>query len=86
MLDQDRSSGGGGTRTKTARRIALVVAATLIPASTGFGIDSPLLQHEDDVTAVAFSPDGKTVLTGSHDHTARLWDARTGAPRGKPMN
>jgi tetratricopeptide (TPR) repeat protein len=29
--------------------------------------------------AVAFSPDGKRVLTGSDDGTARVWDAQTGA-------
>ena len=34
--------------------------------------------------AVAFSPDGKTVLTGSGDRTARLWDAATGRPIGRP--
>ncbi len=26
-----------------------------------------------------------TVLTGSTDNTARLWDTETGAPRGEPM-
>jgi hypothetical protein len=30
------------------------------------------------VTAVAFSPDGARMLTGSGDNTARLWDAATG--------
>jgi WD40 repeat protein len=35
--------------------------------------------HTDGVPAVAFSPDGKQVLTGSYDKTARLWDAATGA-------
>ncbi len=34
---------------------------------------------------MAFSPDGQTVLTGSDDQTARLWDARTAAPRGEPL-
>ena len=38
-----------------------------------------LAGHTDSVTAVAFSPDGKRVLTGSYDNTARLWDAATGA-------
>ncbi len=35
--------------------------------------------------AVAFSPDGRTILTASVDKTARLWDAATGQPVGLPM-
>ncbi|HEX9801835.1 MAG TPA: caspase family protein, partial [Gammaproteobacteria bacterium] len=34
--------------------------------------------HTDYVSAVAFSPDGRFVLTGSRDHSARLWEAATG--------
>ncbi|HKN51406.1 MAG TPA: WD40 repeat domain-containing protein, partial [Amycolatopsis sp.] len=30
--------------------------------------------HTDHVNTVAISPDGRTLLTSSHDHTARLWD------------
>jgi len=30
------------------------------------------------VYAVAWSPDGQRVVTGSEDHTARIWDAETG--------
>ncbi len=32
------------------------------------------------MASVAFSPDGKTILTGSNDRMARLWDAATGRP------
>ena len=34
--------------------------------------------HDDDVTSVAFSPDGKYVVSGSDDNTARVWEAGTG--------
>src|SRR5262249_24214666 len=45
----------------------------------------PPLQHRGLVYAIAFSPDGKAVLTGAHDRTARLWDATTGRPLGPPF-
>jgi WD40 repeat protein len=35
--------------------------------------------------ALAFSPDSNIILTGSWDHTARLWDAATGMPIGPPL-
>jgi len=46
--------------------------------SSGWGERTVLRGHTDTVTAVAFSQDGTRVLTGSEDHTARLWDAGTG--------
>jgi WD40 repeat protein len=42
-----------------------------------------VLSHQG--RAVAFSPDGKTVLTGSGDKTARLWEAATGKAVGPPL-
>jgi WD40 repeat protein len=34
--------------------------------------------HEDYVRALAYSPDGSRIATGSRDRTAKLWDAETG--------
>ncbi len=39
--------------------------------------------HERGVASLAFSPDGKTLASSSWDLTIRLWDARTGEPRGE---
>ncbi|TGO07686.1 hypothetical protein BTUL_0253g00020 [Botrytis tulipae] len=34
--------------------------------------------HTSTVTSVAFSPDGKQIVSGSYDNTIRLWDTTTG--------
>jgi WD40 repeat protein/tetratricopeptide (TPR) repeat protein len=44
-----------------------------------------VFSHDGAVTKAAFSPDGKTILTGSSDQTARLWDPLTGEPVGQPL-
>ncbi|MFC2080140.1 hypothetical protein ACFLRQ_01560 [Bacteroidota bacterium] len=33
-----------------------------------------IAKHEDYIRSVAFSPDGKSILTGSSDNTACMWD------------
>ena len=58
-------------------------ARTLL-ASWCFHEPLPLI-HDDNVRTVAFSPDGLTVVTGSDDKTARLWDANTGKPKCDPL-
>lgn len=37
-----------------------------------------LTGHSSFVKALALSPDGRTLFSGSHDHTIRLWDTQSG--------
>ena len=41
--------------------------------------------HTDSVTSVAFSPDGRRIVSGSADKTIRLWDANTANPVGQSL-
>jgi tetratricopeptide (TPR) repeat protein len=64
--------------------IVLDKTARLWSAASGNAIGRPL-RHKSEVLAVAFSPDGKTVLTGSADNNARLWSAATGKALLPPL-
>src|SRR4051794_13582589 len=37
--------------------------------------------HTARVSSVAFTPDGRTLASGSYDNTIKLWDVRTGKER-----
>lgn len=43
------------------------------------------LPHRGETQAVAFSPDGKALLTGSRASAPRLWNPVTGEPIGEPL-
>ena len=49
----------------------------LLDAHTGEFVKI-LEDHTEDIWSVAFSPDGKTLASGSYDTTIRLWDVATG--------
>ena len=37
------------------------------------------------MSSVAYSPDGRRIISGSSDKTIRIWDTETGAAVGKPL-
>ena len=75
---------------KVAVESAVVVAerdgktVRLRNAATRQDIGKPL-HDKAEITAVAVSSDGKSVLTGNRDGMARLWDVATGQPLSRPL-
>lgn len=48
-------------------------------------VGQSLAWHSKEVTCIAFSHDGKMIVTGSHDWALRIWDVETGHPLGSPL-
>jgi WD40 repeat protein len=52
---------------------------------TGLAAAEPFVGHTGVVMSIAFSPDGKYIVSASHNRTVRVWDAVTGNPVGRPF-
>jgi len=53
-------------------------AQTEPAANLKYILAQTLSGHGAEVNSVAFSPDGKTLASGSHDNTIKLWDVASG--------
>ena len=82
--------GGGHAQAFQQILAAHLIAPTADPGALFTGLVTlretlKIVQTPHAVLAVAFSPDGHRIVSGSDDHTLRLWNADTGQPIGKPL-
>ncbi|MYG00411.1 hypothetical protein F4212_14950 [Candidatus Poribacteria bacterium] len=61
--------------------VTISIGVWLYDARTGEEIKLLAGKHEHVIHSAAYSPDNKTIATGSWDGTGRLWDTRTGKNR-----
>jgi hypothetical protein len=57
---------------------------SMLAAGSGVGV-AGVIGHMVDVFSVMFSPDGKTLASGSGDGSVRLWDVATQRLAGSPL-
>ena len=56
----------------------LLLRALISRAGLGHEQECTLTGHSDSVFSVAYSPDGKHIVSGSRDNTVKIWDAQSG--------
>ena len=62
--------------------LARIARANLTSWTAQTPVLRAILEHHAGLNQAVFGPDGRAVLTGSLDGTARVWDPKTGQPIG----
>jgi WD40 repeat protein len=71
-------------RRRPAAAFAVLCALNFVPVSAQTAAETsparivPAVGHTSSVSSVAFAPDGRTVASGSWDHSLKLWDVASG--------
>jgi WD40 repeat protein len=72
-------------RSQSFPAVELIAQASLLSAVQVSQEVNRLLGHMSAVHSMAFSLDGKRIVSGSYDQTLRIWDAQTGQQIGQPF-
>ena len=45
-----------------------------------------MFKHGDEVNSISFSPDGRSLVSASDDHSVRIWNIRDGSSKKLPLS
>jgi WD40 repeat protein len=80
-MDAGASASAAGSKSSFSERLAHSLFSLNKVEGTGAALGDESIRtfrHADWVWALAFSPEGRTALSGSYDRTLKLWDVATG--------
>ena len=76
--DLGQHHGQGGECPALSLPYRLLLRALMRRAGLVHEQECTLTGHSNWVTSVAYSPDGKHIVSGSLDNTVKVWDSQTG--------